>query len=229
VDLFGKRLVGDGVYQEQRGDEARMFRFELRFQIAGQWSTQLQMSDGKYLWIGDPAANGEVLGRVDLDRVHEAIEQQRASGELPPDLGQLIALGGLSRLLRGLNDSFDLAKAEEAVLGERLPVYRLQGNWKPERLAKLAPPPAKPRKGKVQGPPEQLPSRVVLFLEKSNLFPRRVEFLRGVDEEQHSLVTLELYEVLLNGPLDRNNFAPPTPKIADQTDRYLQRLGLKQK
>ena len=87
--------------------------------------------------------------------------------------------------------------------------------------------------------PEHLPDGVVLFLGREDLFPFRVEYRRRMPrsplgqgyEEDSAVVTMDLFEVSLNMPPDdlRFSFAPGNLEYSDQTDHFLERLGLKKK
>ena len=144
-------------------------------------------------------------------------------------------------MLRGLNLAFDFAAPEEARLEDWPPLVRLQGEWKPERFARFFPEKAEP--GKTGKPvdldrlPPYLPHYVVLFLERDGLIPRRMEYWRRQplrprrDEprETQRIVSMDLYDIRVNFPVDPAQFRldPGQLSAPDQTDRYLQDLGLK--
>ena len=144
-------------------------------------------------------------------------------------------------MLRGLNLAFDFAIPEEALLEDRLSVFRLQGQWKPERLARFLPDYAESVKlGKsanLDKLPPYLPHYVVLLLERDGLFPRRIEYWRRrparprqeEPSENHLIVAMDLMDVRVNVPMDRARFKfdPGKLSVSSQTERYLEDLGVK--
>jgi len=292
VDLFGKQLVGSGVYLQQRvgsdqsppvqtafplaplagrpgGADVRpaeeasplaplagrgtqrvpggegswdglLIRLELRIQVGDQQSSLLQVLSpptpaGHYLWTYRRLPDEERLSRVDLVRAAEALEKAQHAPGLGTE-GILSGLGGLPRLLRGLEATFDFNSAEPGTFG-RLPVWRLQGRWKPDRLAKILP----DQKAVIEAGeppdltrlPEHLPDRVVLMLGQDDLFPYRVEYRRGIPEKAggqndgRPLVTMELFDVKLDVPIDRARFVynPGNTGFSDETESFISSLG----
>jgi hypothetical protein len=240
VELFGTRLIGSGSYIEHRGPRTLMFRLELRLQSGDDASVLAQTCDGRHLWLYEEHRGRSKVGQVDVARVVRALEEK---GGLPKPgmIGQWPGLGGLSKMLRGLNLAFDFAAAEQTRLEDWPPLVRLQGQWRPERLARLFPEMAekiKPgRPVDLDNLPPYLPHYVVLFLERDGLFPRRIEYWRWQparprrDEppEKQRIVSMDLYDVRVNVPIDPARFQldPSQLGALDQTDRYLEDLGLK--
>ncbi len=239
VDIYDKQLVGSGSYFEQRGPNGLELRLELRLQLGDYTSSLLQVCKGQFLWI---SRDKETPIRIDVSRVAK-VWDERGDFPGPGRIGTWPGLGGLPKLLRGLNSSFDFTLIEETRLGEQLPAYRLQGQWKREKLAKILPQhSAAIREGKpvdLGAMPLYLAHRVVLYLEKDGLFPRRIEFRRPPPSraenepprEETTIVSMDLYNVVLNAPInaDRFNFRPGERGYTDQTERFLDSLGLKKK
>lgn len=239
VSLFGKELVGAGVYLEQRTPNGLELRLELRMQRGDETSTLLQVCDRRYLWL---CRDKESPVRIDVVQVARALEER---GDLPQPgrIGPWPGLGGLPKLLRGLNANFDFTSIEETRLGQQLPAYQLQGVWKQEKLCEIIPEEAGAvRAGKpvnLDKIPPHLPHYVVLFLEKENLFLRRIEYRRRPstqDQQQgragdQTIVSMDLRDVVLNAPINPAQFvySPGNREFTDQTDRFLEGLGLKKK
>jgi len=236
VDLLGVKLVGTGQYFEQHTAEGLDLRLELKLQ-GEQASSFLQVCHGQYLWI---CRDKEPPVRIDVHRVNRALKEQ---GEVFESgrIGDWPGLGGLPKMLRGLHACFDFASIEETQLGEQLPVYRLRGEWRPEKRAKVLGGKAGGKAGAKPANwdsfPQHLPHYVVLYLEKSGLFPRRLECRRyaprGSDgrpvKEDPILVSMDLYEVVLNAPIAPGWFLFDSKDLepADRTDWFLERAGLK--
>jgi hypothetical protein len=217
-----------------------LIRLELRIQIGDQQSSLLQILSpptpaGHYLWTYCKLPDEERLSRVDLVRAAQARDKAQPTPGLGTE-GMLSGLGGLPRLLRGLQAAFDFSSAEQGHFG-RLPVWRLQGQWKPDHLAKILPDQKAaieagrpPDLGKL---PEHLPNRVVLMLGEDDLFPYRIEYRRGIPEkadgrdDSRALVTMELFDVKFNLPIDRNRFIynRGTTDFSDQTENFISSLG----
>jgi hypothetical protein len=242
VDLYGERLVGAGEYLEQRGDQGRMFRLELKIQLDSDPSTLLQVSDGRYLWRSESYRGKGTAERIDLAKVAQAMEGQ---GGIPDTgkIGTWPGLGGLPKLLRSLHQRFEFAVADQATLPdrERTPVIRLRGDLVPLRpAANASAGSSAATASKPPGPdktPAHLPHYVVLYLGKEDLFPFRIEYRRhdpkpsarlGAPVDQ-TIASMDLFEVTLNVPASPTRFFynPGNLDYSDQTDRFLAQLGLK--
>jgi hypothetical protein len=232
-------FAGRGAGDEGSWDRL-LIRLELRIQIGDQQSSLLQILSpptpaGHYLWTYCKLPDEERLSRVDLVRAARALDKAQPTPGLGTE-GMLSGLGGLPRLLRGLQAAFDFSSAEQGHFG-RLPVWRLQGQWKPDRLAKILP----DQKAAIEAGrppdlvklPEHLPDRVVLMLGQDDLFPYRIEYRRGIPlkaggrDDSRALVTMELFDVKLNVPIDRNRFIynRGTTDFSDQTESFISSLG----
>ena len=85
--------------------------------------------------------------------------------------------------------------------------------------------------------PEYLLDQVVLLLGREDLFPYRIEYRRTTSEKashpggptSRALVTMDLFEVNINVPIDPARFiySPGDIEFSDQTAAFLQTLGLK--
>ena len=234
--LFGKRLVGSGKYDEQRpGSQNPHLRMELKIQIGDQVSSFLQVCDGQYLWTYRKLLDDGKLSRVNIIRVIEALERAEET-PLAHKIGQWPALGGLPRLLRGLQATFDFTSIQQTQIpdghSDQLPVWKLRGQWKPEKLAKVF---SKDEKTPQQGSfdlstlPPHLPDHVVLFLGTEHLFPYRIEYRRSAPRV-HTTVSMQLYEVRFNAPTHSTQFIynPGDLEPSDQTEAFLESLGLKE-
>ena len=237
VDLFDKQLVGSGIYLEQRRGPLRLLRMELKLPLADRASSQVQVCDGTYLWIYRSAGEKiSDLSRIKVDEANRALEEAEATAG-PADSGLLPGLGGLPKLLRGLHQTFEFTTADRGTF-DGVPVWRLQGRWKPECLLDLLPDQRKTLEaGKLPNLellPEHLPDRVVVLLGQDDLFPYRFEYRRSLpnkegkspDETSSPLVTMQLYNVQINTPIDPNRFIynPGDLEPTDATDAFIKSL-----
>jgi hypothetical protein len=241
ANLFDKQLVGSGSYLEQRHDGQRLFRLQLRTQIGDQQSSLLQVCDGRFLWIYRKLPSETNLGRIDVARATRAI-QEAASPPGQAGTALLPGLGGLPKLLGGLDASFDFTVVEQGRWGRpKQPVWRLEGQWKQPQLVRLLP---SQKEAILRGEPanlaklpEHVPDRVVLLLGQDDLFPYRIEYCRTRPEKSDQpdaptsrpLVTMDLFEVSINVPIDPGQFVYPAGKDqpVDETEGFLQTLGVR--
>lgn len=242
VDLMGKRPVGSGVYLEQRSEQGLRLRFETRFQLAGQPSSLLQVCDSRYLWVYEKLGERESLSRIDVARVEQALEESGEIGRLA-EVGWWPGLGGLTKLLRALHATFDFTSVEESQLADPagpVPVWRLRGEWKPNRLAKALPGQKRRANGRrpldLRDLPRHVPDHVLVYLGTADRFPYRIEYCRRLppdeeadgDSEDRPLVTMELFERNLNASIHPANFlySPGDLDCPDGTSQFLKELGL---
>jgi hypothetical protein len=238
--MYGKHLVGTGEYLEQRIGGTRRFRVELRMQVGNEVRTLLHICDGRYLWRCESYMGKGTAERVDLARAARAVDT-RTDIRGNDKLGWWTRLGGLSELLRDLGDWFQFATVAETKLPDQTPVMRLEGTWRPDRADALTS--SVRRKSRSAGEaasrlPEHLPDRVILFLGRDDLFPFRVEYRRSTPqslirstEDDSATVAMDLFEATFNVPLNPSRFAftPGNLEHSDQTDRFLDRLGVGKK
>ena len=247
IDAFGHALVGTGNYLQFGAGSEKLVRLDLRMQLGDKTATVQEIRGVDTYWIRrDVPPMAPSLGRVDLKQLRKSA----ASGG-PPNAEQVlpqgdwIMLGGLARLLAGLNENFafDQPRADElqfnAADGQtvvRLPIWQTTGSWKPEKLAALT----GSEKGKAGSLPEQLPDRVELVLGRSEdvlpLFPYRITYWRSMPMDAKAaksaaapareLLTLELFNVSRR-PIDAREFdyQPGDQDVQNLTQSYVQRLG----
>jgi hypothetical protein len=243
VNLFGKDLLGSGTYLQSRTQSAPKFRLELKVQLSGETSSVLEVFDGQYIWTKRQFGAKTTLTRIDFVRLEGTLHEHPEVFEAAT-LRQWPGLGGLPKMLRGLHASFEFTAAEETRLaGLPVPAWKLEGQWRPQVLAHLAPDQQKAiAAGKpiaVDKLPPHLPERVVLFLGKDDLFPYCVEYHRrvpaGLPGLESSLdriiVRVDFFEVMLGVAIHPNRFAfaPGKLEYTDQTEKLLEGLGVPKK
>jgi hypothetical protein len=240
-------VEGTGTYLAQLSQTGQWFRWELFLPQQGERPYGWELFDGQALWIyqNDPKEQKETLRRVDILQVAQHLEKQ---GNLPKmgEIGNWPGLGGLSRLLRSLQANFQFTVVENTTLritdgqtSQRLPVWKLLGVWKSDRLAQLLPDqadriqPGLPVQG--ENLPGQIPDHVLLLLGQEDLFPYEIQYRRRstgrlaewlaqfawLQRQDRTLARIEFVEVVLNNPLppDAFHYQPPphlTPSNATQ-------------
>ncbi len=188
-EIFGRRPLGSGIYLEQRLPGVTLFRLEMRLQLDDQPSSLLQVCDGHYVWNYRRIFQQETLVRIDLDRVNRHLEE---AGKWQPGwMGGLPALGGLPRLMQALGSNFNFTRADQTLLRNQVPAWKLEGLWTPARLEQLLPEQAKSIQGgkapNLSSLPSQVPDRVVVFLGMDDLFLTASNIVAGLTERNRPM------------------------------------------
>lgn len=238
IRMFGHQLVGTGTYQQLGTPRQRMLRLDMKVKVADQMTSMQQICDGRFLWIRRDFAGSSNLGRVDLRRIREAVDSQYAAAGMSITNDWMIT-GGLPQLVARLDENFDFSAPREAKLDD-VDVWVTHGSWKAEKLAQLLP---KHREQIASGEPldpqlvpEQLPTQVRVVVQRSDAFPRRIEYLRPGPAQAEGpppmvpMMAIELFDVRLSIPIDPLTFVykPGNQEVADHTDLYLRGLDLPQ-
>jgi hypothetical protein len=238
VELFGKTLAGSGTYLEQRSAYGTMFRLEMRMHLVTGPSSFLQVCDGRYLWKYEKIHDTEQLKRTDLLRLDQALEEQGKTKHLD-GIAWPHRMGGLPKLLAGLDRTFDFRLVEQTNL-HHVKSWRLIGSWKPDLLGALLPGQSETiEAGKLadlRGLPPHLPYYVVLFLGQDDGFPYRIEYRRqdqlrtgaAGEAEDRTLVSILFHEVNLNLHVSADSFVynPGDLEPVDDTKACIQRATL---
>ena len=247
IHLYGQELVAAGFFV-QGPPEKNLFALDLNLKIDGQDSYCQQRCDGKFYWLQKFEDGIPKLTRVDLKRVDAARtahghvktvglakEQRRGGKDNPPMLG----LGGMAYLLDQLAACCVFPKVEGRRLPTReaTPVLVLEGGWQRDRLLRWLPEQAdaasQGRELDLSKLPPALPDRIVVFLGRDDLFPRRIEYnvseSRGLpSDELETLVQIHFDEVQFDVAVEpgRFTFEGGVVPAIDDTDNYLLRAGL---
>jgi hypothetical protein len=235
AQLFGQKMVGNGVYLQRNVAQGIQVRFVLAVQSGERKVSLLHVCDGRFLWMHDNLDGRPKLSRIDLLRLRQAGAGQ--GGEpLPVLLG-----GGLPQLLSSLQANF-VVSAPQSVIFQDVPMWALACTWDPQQLVRVWPNAAEhlDARGRLdtRGLPEHMPDRVFLLVGQDDLFPYHIDFRRSEPEEglsvlsadgrsaSRSLTTMELFEVQFDAPLDPMAFvySPTNIEISDRTDEFLARV-----
>jgi hypothetical protein len=245
IHLYGQELVGKGdVFQDPR---RYLLKLDLTLNVDGRDFYVQQRCDGKYYWLQKCVDGIPRVTRVDVRRVEAARAAhvnktgatnavgKPASGTTPlPMLG----FGGIATLLEQLDIWCDFSKVSQVTLrgASETPVYMLEGTWKPDRLLFWLPDQKSAfeegRPFNVDKLPAMLPDRVLVFLGRDDLFPRRIDYSvsesRASDAtERPPLVRIHFEDIQFDqsgNPIDftfESSIAAPI----DDTDGYLLRHG----
>lgn len=235
---FEQELAGSGTYLQSQSPRGLLLRLELRLSVGDQQSSLQQVCDGRFLWIRRELPGGASLGRVDMDRMRQAL----GSEDHPYWAGATassLAVGGLPQLLTALAENFQFSMPRTVQSDDTL-LWAFAGRWKPERLATLLPDQqerilagATPDLARLPG---QLPTEVRIVLRQSDLLPSRIEYRRTLGDRDKSagktrgpppMVVLEILEIQRHETLDENLFCyqPGNQEVADFTELYLESLA----
>jgi hypothetical protein len=248
IDVFGHELVGTGSYLQYGAGPEKLLRLDLRMQVGDKQATVQEIRGEESYWLRrDVPPTPATLGRVDIQKLRKSLTQGTMSspGDVLPQ-GDWIMLGGLARLVSALEQNFvfDTPQAEElrfnAADGKsivKLPIWIVQGEWKPERLATLT----ERQPGKTAKLPEQLPDRVEIVLGRTEevlpLFPYRITYWRTQSAKDKAskdttaaapreLLTLELFNVSRKRiDLREFQYQPGDQDVKDLTTFYVQRFS----
>jgi hypothetical protein len=240
INMFGQQLVGNGVYQQSGQGEERRLRLDLKVNVANQSTSMQQVCSGRFLYIRRDFGSTNHLGRVDLRRIREAVDQAPTTDGNLDVSQQWMLLGGMPQLLARLEKNFQFTAPEQAML-ENTPVLVVDGYWQPQALLALLPEhqdainAGKPIDAKALS--GQLPTQIRLVVRRTDNFPLRIEYLRsGKAAEPNqpppltTIMAMEFYDIRTGGHIDPLTFVynPGNQEVADHTDVYLRSLGLKE-
>jgi hypothetical protein len=229
-EILGLQITGEGHYYEVRKELIPRIRLELALEVGSTSTSLVQICNGKTLWTYRKLPNGESLTKVDAFRAITALDQ--AASNLPRELmAASPGLGGLGRLMRGINSRFEFTSVVADQLSG-LPVWKVSGGWTRPRLIGLMP---EQKEAILSGHPPDLthlpahvPDTVVVFLGQEDCFPFRIDYLRGVPKSSPRLLMgVEFFELNFNGPIDSGQFlfTPGNLRVNDQTEEFVRTLG----
>lgn len=231
VHVLGFDMSGKGVFAQGPINDHR-YRFELQMRIEDplqqkvddQTSILLHVCDGDHLWMHQhlPDQAEPSVSKIEVDATYFGLASRRRADGFG-DFPRTPALGGLARSIRELSAAFQFVQARQTQLGD-VNVWAVQGQWSPARLAELVP------NGNVALLPPQLPEFIVIYFGHDDMFPYRFDYYRQSEgsSTQTPMMTLELYEVRLNGPLDLKQFTyqPGDFPVQDGTGTFQQKLDV---
>jgi hypothetical protein len=247
ISIFGQQLVGSGTYLQLANGPRLMLRLDLKLrnasdEVAARSSFMQQISDGDTFWVRRSQGEETTLTRVNVRRLRDTASQIGPS-DAPPPATLWMALGGLPKLLSALDAHFEFGTPTPTVVGkEKLPVWSIEGHWRPAILANLLP---EQQQAILAGEPADLsklpphlPHGVTLILGRDQvipLFPYGISYYRyvavdGASDAQparQSMVSWELFDVHFRPDLDTSLFdyrPHDNQQVDERTDEYIARL-----
>jgi len=234
VRIGDRVLVGGGRYLQIGRGEDMKFRFESALECDSESFEHLEISDGLFCWRYQRNGSDEAsLQRLDVRRVQERLVE--LGSPRPTDTAAF--LGGLQRTLWLLREWFEFHAATADVL-EAVPVWWIEGRWRPGSLAFVVPELQDRAADPGSIPPADLPDGVPwsirIAVAQSDLLPRRIEWLaipgpRPVAAGPvEPIAVLELFDVACNGPVDPAAFfyQPAAAGLVDLTDSHTHAMHL---
>ncbi len=246
--FFGEKATGNGIYLEQKSETGvPSFYFQLTHNRSDYHITQNLLLDGQNqkFWQNQMVKWSDAAQKtenprnkrletlsseyscVNIAKVHELYRQdpQNHLAIAPPWYGT----SSLENIIYEIQRNFRFYSSAETVL-KRLPqeiqVYRAEGEWRKEAIQKIFAA-RKIAPGAMQTPvnfagmtPEELPSTVAVYVDKTNYFPYQIEFYRPDETgKQKMLLQISFYEVLLSVRFRPGEFLFQLPTGASEVDR----------
>jgi hypothetical protein len=221
VSIGGRKFRLEGSYLQ--GTDLRL-RLDLKVvsdipenRVEG---SMLEVCNGTILWAIYQVGHETRITRRDVSQILNA---SKTNGQINFSTVEL-GLGGLPALLASLDRwmKFESVTQEEIKTKTSSKKFAvLAGAWKDVCLKELL------NKMSKQHLPEHVPDAVRIYLEPDSLFPRRVAFLKRRGTQLEPLVELDLFDIVLNGPLDEHQFeySPPDgARPVDVTTEYVLQL-----
>lgn len=219
LTIDNRRFRATGNYLQ--GTDLRL-RLDYKIKVGSTEGSLLQVCDGEILWTRQKVGK---LSAVSRRNVREILNAAASSENIPHNL--LVAelgLGGLPALLASLERTMDFdTQKSETIDGNKFTV--IEGKWK-EKFAQHWARGNEDQSGQI---PPFVPDRVRIFLDNENLFPHRILYLKQPPSKKifRPMVVLDLTKVVLNGPINANDFsyvAEPGVQERDITQFYLRQL-----
>jgi hypothetical protein len=248
VEAFGQDLIGSGSYFQWGEGPEKLLRLELKMLVGEQPATLLEIRGRETYWLRrEVPPTLPVLGRVDLRKFRKSVAPLPTDARAAAPASGWLLMGGLPRLLLALEQNFAFSSAQQDELqfksseGDslvRLPIWKVEGEWKPERLAALT----QKQPSRLGVAADHMPTRVELVLGRTDdilpLFPYRVTYLRAADEasaagsrgegaaHEQTLLSLEFFNVSRRGGFDPAlfDYQPGEQEVQNLTTSYVQRF-----
>jgi hypothetical protein len=246
VEMFGKTLIVAGRYL--KGAEDLQMRLDLNVQIprtvtdATGATSLLLLVDGRRLTMRESILGATQDLTIDVKAVLDVLVEQKKEN-LRTVLIDLLGVGGLPQLLRGLEDTMDpeqwvrLPSAEESFAEESgHSVYVLQGRWRKQLLDPGstaeqgdAQPSGAEQAGRQPAPriPPYVPTHVVLYLDRQTGLPHRIEYQHHDSrlKQAKAVFVLECRDAKFGEEVPPENFISQVqPQAIDLTADWVDRL-----
>jgi hypothetical protein len=213
ITMFNKTLTVTGRYV--KGPLDLQMRLDLNVQLPRSATdltgptSLLLLVDGQRMTFRESILGPSQNVTVDVKAVLNVLTEQKKEN-LRTMLIDLLGIGGLPQLLRGLDDTMDpnlwerredLEKTFASETGHE--VYVVQGQWRKELVEQYLPPPDPARSGSTgtgsakEEPERELPpfqpTHVVLYLDRQTGLPHRIEYQHR-DRKREKVTTIIVQE-----------------------------------
>ena len=220
VAIGPRKFQVQGTYLQ--GTDLKL-RVDFHVRAGASEASMLEICDGQVLWSRCKVGETEQITRRDVRQILNAAAAQRSQPEIM--LKAELGLGGLPALLAAIEDNLDFFAIRQESIGEHELIV-IEGRWKPEIRNRWVDESGKPAKNL----PAYVPERIRIYFDRDTLFPRRLFYLKqqGQGAAFRPLVTLDIRDVVLNSPIDDEEFQfiPPDGAVPeDVTSRYLKSLS----
>ena len=201
VALGNRRFTINGSYLQAGGSDLKL-RLEYKVKLGGTEGSILEVCDGQVLWSRHQIGDDVRISRRDVRQILQAA----ADNGLPENLVTVeLGFGGLPGLLASIEQSMQFDHIKEDTADNRTMIV-LEGGWKPHML--------KVWQGKnPEAPlPEDVPSRIRVYLDGESYFPRRILYLgRNAEQQLRPKVSLDFSEIETGVaiPAAKFKFVPP--------------------
>jgi hypothetical protein len=235
--LGDRRLSGEGEFWQQGVGNQRRSRWDVKTLVDGDAGFITQVYDGEDVWIDRRLREIRKTSTISMAKVRRKLSAAPA-GEGPQSNVngvpfEVLARGGLSQLVAGLERAFTFAPPHPLQRGERMAQATI-GIWRPEQLERLWPGLSV---DDIAAWPAHLPHHVLLLIDNDSRFPYLVEY-RGANQAglalepagrlpaREPLATFEFIDVQFASAMPANafEFSPKEMNLHDVTNRVLEYL-----
>lgn len=242
IEILEKSYKAEGRYLQTalKPNDWHM-RLELVVKIGKSEGALLEVCDGEVLWTRleiDQGGKQDKKAPRDMTltrrNISEIMSAARKLGDerTEKDLIVALGLGGLPALIASIEQDMRFDETTEGTLRDR-PVAVVHGTWSDAFLQKLRGPQQPQQQQQQQAPPSLLPvfvpDAVRIYIDRETGFPHRIMYLKKLSgrEVHKPMVTLDFLEVVLNQPINTQDFdyqAPEGVTPIEQTKAFVDRL-----
>lgn len=209
-------------------------RLEMAVKVGDSTGSLLEICDGSILWTRTDIESGRRKERKEgketllLRRnVTEIMAAARKLGDQRTETALMASfgLGGIPGLIAGIEQDMKFSSVREDTLSER-PVYVVEGTWSEAFLQKAHRPGTAPMSILML---PTVPDAIRIYVDRETGFPHRFAYLKKVPGRnvQRPLLTLDFLDVVLNEPIDADEFSYKEPEgvpVVEQTKMYVEYL-----
>ena len=249
VVIGDRKFRANGTYLQGRDLQLKM-SLNLRLGEGGKFrASMLQVCDGQVLWTSHSTGREiEASNSTDGSEKKSGTERRITRRDVRQILREAarhnqqhqcllfaeLGVGGISELLGSLEHTMAFGKVRNEQIDGK-PFLVVQGRWNidvlknfldEQELEELR---TNTDARELPRLPEHMPDMVRLYFDRDSLFPRRILYLKRPRSTNslRSMLSLNFVDVVLNAPVDENefNFVPPDKVFPlDVTPKYIQQI-----